>query len=103
MASLSPFTPGTCAVVTAATAAASITVPTGAINPQVMIQIAAGANAAFSFGSGTAEAPDGTPDAKAITLLGGTVAILTVTSSTISYIRVGGSDATVYFTFGSGD
>ncbi len=42
-------------------------------------------------------------DGKAITFLGGTVAILTHTSPTISYIRVGGSDATVYLTWGAGD
>ncbi len=103
MANVLPFTPGTCAIVTAGTSASSITCPTGAISYQLMIQVAAGANAALSFGSGTAEAPDGTPDGKAITFLGGTVAILTHTSPTISYIRVGGSDATVYLTWGAGD
>lgn len=101
----SPFTPGQCAVVTAATAAASLTIPTAyAGRPhQIQVQVASGANAAFSF-TGTAVAPDGTPSGAKLALLGGTSAIWTVplTATAISYIRVGGSDATVYITFGDG-
>lgn len=107
MSALQPFTPISGAFVTAAVGAASITVPTpplGATSHQLMIQVAAGANAAFSL-LGTAEAPDGTPDTNAIPLLGGNAVIWTIPPGTtaISYIRVGGTDATVYFTWGHGE
>lgn len=105
MAVTNPFTPGTSAVVTAGSAAASLTLPAGATagGRQVQIQVAAGANAAFSL-NGTAVAPDGTPNANKHAILGGNSVIWTlpVVCTAISYIRVGGSDATVYFTFGDG-
>lgn len=100
-----PFTPAYGAVVTAATGAASITVPTAmqGKSHQLQIQVLTGANMAYSL-TGTAEAPDGTPDSKAITLLGGNATTITVGPSvtSISYIRVGSSDATVYLTWGFG-
>jgi hypothetical protein len=100
-----PFTPGLGAVVTAAVGASSLSIPSAYLSrpAQVEIQVAAGANAAVSF-TGTAEAPDGTPDGKAIPILGGNAVVWTIPQSAtaISYIRVGASDATVYFTFGNG-
>lgn len=96
------FTPVSCATVTAGAAAASLTVPAtvSGKNWAVLIQISTNV-AAFSF-TGTAEAPDGTPDANAITLITGAREYFTFGPGTtaISYIRVGASDAVVYLTFG---
>lgn len=109
MSTPAPFQPISGCVVTAAVASASLTIPTppgGAqvTSFQVMIQVLSGANAAFSFNT-TAEAPDGTPDQNAIPLLGGNAVIWTVAPgcTAIRYIRIGGTDATVYITFGLGD
>lgn len=105
MASGNIFTPGSCATVTAGSSALSITVPAAysGTDHQLQVQVKAGADAAFSL-TGTAEAPDGTPDLKAVTLRGGNIALWTIpaTVTSISYIRVGGTDATVDFTWGMG-
>lgn len=102
MRSVNGFTPVSCATVTAATAASSITVPATVAgkNHCLLIQVSTNA-AAFSL-SGTAEAPDGTPDSKALTYITGAREYIEVGPSTtaISFIRVGSSDAVVYLTWG---
>lgn len=102
MRSINGFTPVSCATVTAAVGAGSITVPATVAGKTHCLLIQISTNAAAFALSGTAEAPDGTPDAKALTFITGAREYIEVGPSVtaISYIRVGGSDAVVYLTWG---
>lgn len=102
MRSYSSFTPVSCAVVTAGAAAASITIPSTVSGKDHVLLIQVSTNAAAISFAGTAEAPDGTPDSKALTYITGAREYIDVGALTtaLSYIRVGGSDAVVYLTWG---